>query len=45
MMEFQLPWEEEEIKRVIMIFGCKVMGIEEVVPRETMVSESTREPG
>lgn len=28
MVNFVLPWEEEEVKRVIDLFGCTVMSIE-----------------
>lgn len=32
MSEFMLPWDKPEIKQVIDLFGCIVMGIEEAKP-------------
>ena len=41
-MAFTLPWEEPEIKRVIDIFGCKVISIEEV-KKDELVHQDAQE--
>jgi hypothetical protein len=42
MTGFMLPWEEPEIKRVIDIFGCKVISIEEVKKDEKLADQDTQ---
>jgi len=40
-----LPWEQEEIKRVIEMFGCKVVSLENVKEEDQHVLQGASSDG